>query len=653
MTLYRQLLLYSFILLFFLFAGFWSIKLNSTKTFLSNQLESHAQDTATSLGLSLSTHAKKNDIAAMETMINAVFDRGYYRIIQLRNIKEEMLIDRTLEVTLDSVPAWFINIVPLATPSATALIMDNWNRAGFITVESHPGHAYETLWKTAVTTLIWFGIAAVIVAFLGGIGLQFLLRPLREVEQQALALCNKTYRIQDKIPRTRELQRVVTAMNLMTNKIREIFDDQAKTADLYRQRAYQDQLTCIGNRRYLEGQIKAKLTTGDDAVNGSFLLIQLNDLQALNLKHGYQAGDSLIKESAVIIKNACTAVANAAPCRLAGGDFALFLPSAGEDSATDIAASILSDLHRLKEKHLSSADHVAFIGGVTYQQGVSFNQLLAEADTALRSARHDGKRTPAIHPVSISDKSPLGTMQWTKTLQKALKERTVALFIQPTVNQHNRNEIIHMEILARITEGADTFLPARMFVPLAERLDLIQQLDRIIIEKALEANQQGILSGRIAVNLSPLSLKNQSFYSWLVQTLQGLPPGSLKFNFEFAELQAVQHIQLIKNFTNLIQKKGHYLGIDHFGQGLVHFGYLKSLSPNYVKIDKALTNELQDEESDSYFFINSLCNVAHSLDIRVMVEGVENEQQWQILQKVNLDAVQGYYIKKPELLDAH
>ena len=71
------------------------------------------------------------------------------------------------------------------------------------------------------------------------------------------------------------------------------------------------------------------------------------------------------------------------------------------------------------------------------------------------------------------------------------------------------------------------------------------------------------------------------------------------------------------------------------------------MRPEYVKVDRAYTCELQEEESDSRFFISSLCSVAHSLDIAVVAEGVETEQQWRMLTKLNLDGLQGYYIGKP------
>ena len=125
----------------------------------------------------------------------------------------------------------------------------------------------------------------------------------------------------------------------------------------------------------------------------------------------------------------------------------------------------------------------------------------------------------------------------------------------------------------------------------------------------------------------------------------------MRVNFEFPEFRTLRHSDLIRDFAATVKAHGHRIGIDHFGLGLMHFGYLKSLLPDYVKIDRAITGELHGEQSDSSFFISSLCSVAHSLDIKVIVEGVETEAQYQTLAPIHLDAVQGFFIREPEPLN--
>lgn len=637
------------VVLLLLLMGTWVAKLDSTRTFLVDQLGSYAQDTATSLGLSLSPHMESEDLAAAETMINAVFDGGYYQVIRLTDISNKVLVDRELVIKVETVPGWFIKLFPLTIPAAEANVMAGWRKAGSIYVECHPGFAYKTLWQTMSQTAALFGIVGILVFLCGVLGLSLLLRPLRRVENQALALCNRDYQVQEKIPRTRELQRVVKAMNLMTTKIKEMFSEQTSIADALRQRAYKDQLTGIGNRRYLEGQVSANMAETGESVKGAFLLIQLHDLQTINMQMGYSAGDSLIQEAASVLQRSCQAVANAALARLAGGDFGLYLPNAGQETARHVADRILQELRQLVIEPPPPWADLAQLGGVYFHQPANFSQLLSAADLALRKAQHSGSKSGEIQPLVSSDQDAQpGRMQWKELLDQALDDKKLVIFVQPTVDAHNIDQTVHFEALARIADQSGIIHSAGMFVPMAERLGLIHQLDRIIIEKVIEQASLFPPGSRLAVNLSPLSLEKSGFSEWLLKTLADKNTPLVRLNFEFAEYRAVNHMASIRDFAEKVREHGHFLGIDHFGQGLVHFGYLQSLRPDYVKIDRALTDELQNLESDSYFFIKSLCNVAHSLDIRVMVEGVEQEEQWQILQTINLDAVQGFYFRAPQ-----
>jgi EAL domain-containing protein (putative c-di-GMP-specific phosphodiesterase class I) len=131
---------------------------------------------------------------------------------------------------------------------------------------------------------------------------------------------------------------------------------------------------------------------------------------------------------------------------------------------------------------------------------------------------------------------------------------------------------------------------------------------------------------------------------WMSDHLMKLPENAPKIIFEFSEFGAVQNENLIKSFAAIVRAYGHKLGLDHYGQSCGNLKYLQSLRPDYVKIDRAYTSELKDEESDSRFFISSICSVAHSIDVIVIAEGVETENQIRLLRELNIDAIQGYII---------
>lgn len=649
MTLYRQLIIFTFLLFLLLFAGTWYAKLESTRSFLTSQLESHAQDTATSLALSISPHVAEKDMTAVDGMINAVFDRGYYQTITFTGPRRNVLIEHVLAVKIEDVPGWFVRLIPVKTPEATSDVMAGWNQAGTIYVKSHPGYAYATLWKDVLNMTAWFAFCAVFVLVAGGLGLRMLLKPLVAVERQADALCRKEYKILVPLPWTREFRRVVEAMNRMTNKVKEMFEEQAAQAEGLQERAYHDPLTGLGNRRYFESQISGRLDQHDISEKGIAFLVRIHDLEALNQQRGFQAGDELLKRVAALVKGSSALYANAALARLSGGDFGIFVPNASLWDGEHIATDMANKLSQLAAEQIAVSDNIGHLGVASYDGVTTIGRLLSEADLALGSAMQKGVNSWDIRAITEeTDKMPLGQQQWKDILVEALKERRISFDAQPVVETAQTDEVMHLEIFSRIVQENGKLLNAALFMPIAERLKLVSTIDRIVIEEVTKIDFRRLGVNRIAINLSPASLEDESFNLWIRTFLKALSPETPHINFEFSEFAAIQHLTLVKEFSAVVRECGHGIGLDHYGQSFSKLGYLQSLQPEYVKIDRAYTGELKVEENDSRFYIASLCSVAHSIDIAVVAEGVESEQQARILKELNLDAMQGYYIGKPQ-----
>jgi len=652
MTLYRQLIIFTLCLFFLLFTGSWLAKFESTRSFLINQLQSHAQDTATSLGLSISSHVGAGDIATVEGMINAVFDRGYYESIRLDDTTNKTVLERRLKVTIEEVPQWFISLVPLKTPEATANIMSGWRQTGTVHVKSHPGYAYNTLWEDAVRMTLWFVACGILVLAGGAIGLRFLLKPLFRVEQQADALCRKEYEIQERLPWTKELRSVVQAMNRMTIKVREMFEEQVIHTESLRERAYHDLLTGLGNRRYFESQINAYLDIPESPKKGILLLLQINDLATLNLERGFLAGDELLKRVGNLIRDGFAQYDSAILSRLNGSDFGIFLPDVESWAAESVTSLLTNQLRQVATERISLTDNIGHVGVSVFDGSVTLARILSEADAALATAKQTGPNAWSIRTTG-DEKVPLGQFQWKEMLENALKENRVALEAQPVVAVRDHNKMMHLEIFSRIMREDGEWLSASLFMPFAERMKLVSTLDRLVLEKITQFNRLDLPSENVAVNISAASLQDISFRQWLENYLVKLPPSSPRLIFEFDEYGAVQNLQILREFRTFLEKQGHGIGLDHFGRSFSHLGYIKSLRPDYVKIDRAYTGELKEEENDARFYISSLCRVAHSIDIAVIAEGVETEQQFRILKELNPDAMQGYFLEKPQPLEKY
>ena len=153
-------------------------------------------------------------------------------------------------------------------------------------ITSYSIHYTKLYEKAALTAALSLVLSMLGVAVLGAFGLRRLLRPLGALEEQAIALTQRKFHLQDRLPRTREFRRVVLAMNTMTERLRDMFHEQTAIADELMQRAYQDEVTGLGNRRFLEAQIQAKVGSKGNAARGAFLLVQVPDLSQYNLDRG-------------------------------------------------------------------------------------------------------------------------------------------------------------------------------------------------------------------------------------------------------------------------------------------------------------------------------------------------------------------------------
>ena len=203
MTLFKQLFYGASLLFLLVLAGVEAIYLTNARHYMQQQLESHSQDAATSLGLWLATIKPFEDRALIGTVVNTSFDRGYYQSIRVVSAKGETLVEKTLPPAQGEVPRWFAQLFPLHPPKAESLITANWQQLGRVLVTSHPNFAYLQLWHTAAQTLLLlllvYALALVALrAFLGSI-----LRPMGEIERAAIAIGERDFKTIALAPKAR------------------------------------------------------------------------------------------------------------------------------------------------------------------------------------------------------------------------------------------------------------------------------------------------------------------------------------------------------------------------------------------------------------------------------------------------------------------
>lgn len=650
MTLLRQLVIVIVSLFILLFIGTLLLSINNTRTYLNDQLRTISQDTATSLGLTLTPPMADNDMVVVDRMISAVSDSGYYREVVVSDIEGKPIVSRSQDVKLGSVPQWFVDLVPLDTPRGEALIMAGWQQAGTVRVEANPGYAYVALWTNTVESFWWFLAASTLTVLLGVVALHFILRPLRDVEMQARAICDREYPIQKKIPWTLELRSVVEAMNRMSTRVKEMFDEQTASIERLRSENYRDALTGLANRRYFEMNLKQLIETGK---HGALLLLELKDFKQYNEKRGFQAGDDLLRNTAEFLEAICKSHAHLDyfTVHLSGASFAVVLTNAGESDAMELGQALAKAMLRFKERGLVEGEEVGHIG-ITLFTGQSYGEVLSAADMALRSAQQQGPNAVSlIDPGKSGGDTPVRTAtQWGDILREALASKRLSLLVQPAkaVAEGLGGAVLHYESLMRLTDDQGQVIPAVVYTPVAKRLRLATDFDRAMISEVLaRLTTKRYDNVPVAVNLFPASLQNKEFVDWLCTELAKASVAAKHLLIEVSEYGMIENVEALRDFITRVSVYGTRVGLDHFGRGFSSFGYLSTLKLDYIKIDGSYVRGIL-ENKDNQFFIESVIKVAHGLEIKVFAVSVETDEELNLLSGLGLDGVQGYGVGRPE-----
>jgi diguanylate cyclase (GGDEF)-like protein len=650
-TLKQLLMCFIGALLTLLLLGSFFLNISITREYLQKQLQSHAQDAATSLGLSLSTVIDARDQVVAARMIDVIFDSGDYRQVVFNDVNGEALITRQQTLKIDQVPDWFVQMIDLETPAQTSQVMSGWNQLGSLKIASHPGYAYVELWRIMQTQVLWFAVITIIGLILAQLFISSILKPLMQVEKQAHDMSLNKFGYKAPMPKTRELARVASAMNNMGDKLGRVFKQQLDLIETLRAKSFIDTLTGLSNREGFDSRLKAELESQQRTGQGCLLLVQLSDFSKINQAHGRALGDELLTTVASVLAAIIKQHSGSFAARRSGVDFSVFLPGLMSDAVDDFAVKLLPGLNGLPILKQLLRDDVIHLGLACVESDDNAQQLLSKADMALRQAQTHSvsawQRYANIESADLSSEVHQAN-EWHTILKQVLADRSVSLHTQPVVDFQNKS-LLYYQVLARI-DVDDKLVVAGLFLPMAERFQLMIPFDRMVIEKVLQSlklRQDGIA---YCVTLSESSMADEQFLAWLNETLLSFKALAGRLIFEVSEHTIHHNEDALKYLCDLSTKYDFKLSVDRFGSSSVPFSYLQRIGLDIIKLDHGFIRDIQNHQSDQ-FFLHSAVQIAHSQEIQVMAVGVESEQEWNILKDLGLDGAMGYYLGRPTAND--
>ena len=639
MSLTKQFSIGFLLVLLLVFIGTVYINVNSFRAYVESQLASHAQDTATSLGLSISPYVgDENSISIVETMVNAIFDSGYYQSIVLKNTEDKVLLEKQNPPAPEGVPEWFSELFPLNPPVSQTEINSGWNIAGLMTVTAHPGKGYAQLWENAQSTFRFTLLLFIVGSALLYTVLRAILTPIFSVVSASERISARDFSEIDNVPKTKELNLMVRAINKMAGILNKQHAELTAQAQSYYQSAYVDSLTQFGNKLALDNRLARMFADKEMMPAGYLIIIRLSSLAQVNESEGAQTADAYISTLANTVKEKGRAV-NAEAYRVRGGDFVMLLENANEERCCDFLNALSDELatHTLP----MYTNGFAHIGAAKFNEMTEKQKLLESADAALTTAKH----TPKRWQLASQLEKHISQSEWRIQFDRIIREKAVDIVRQPVKNFDN--DIVYSECYARFkAENKQDYLPMSELMAESEHLRYAGQLDTLILKKILTLLNQNSAE-KVGINISPLTLTKKIYIDNFLDLLRKHAAEAKHLVVEVQEVCLHNAPENTLYLAESLRELGTQLTLERVGSSIAAFAHLRKLRPNYIKLDGSFTRNIHKLD-DNQFFVRSLVNIAHGLNITVIAELVEEEKEAQTLQGLFVDCVQGYVISQPK-----
>ena len=426
--------------------------------------------------------------------------------------------------------------------------------------------------------------------------------------------------------------------------------------------AYYDTLTGLPNRQSFLTELSAAIRTceANDTML-AVLYIDLDHFKRINDSLGHNVGDQLLKTVAKRLSGAVRRDDYVARygrggsrlqlARLGGDEFTIIL---GDLRSAEEAELIAERIQTALKKPLSHDGHEFVISpsigiAVYPEDGADIDTLVKNADVAMYQAKAGGRNSHCMFSGTMSVRS-LERLELEDALRRTLANGDLDLHYQPKMRLAS-GEITGMEALLRWEHPERGPISPEKFVPMAEEANLIIELGEWVLGAAcsqLQAWQTGPLAGLpVAINLSGQQFYHSDVHHNVVRAIAeaSIPPHLLEL--ELTESMLMRDADETIASLRRLKEAGLSLAVDDFGTGYSSLAYLKRFPIDALKIDRSFVSELK-AVGDDISICAAIIALAHSLGLKVIAEGVENEEQLELLKRYACDEVQGYYLAKPQ-----
>ncbi len=496
--------------------------------------------------------------------------------------------------------------------------------------------AYRELqWQLALIALLALLVSGVSALFLA----RSVSRPLEKLRAASARIASGNYSVEVEINSGDELQLLANTFNSMQ---RDLSDREERIV----YQSQHDLLTGLPNRTVMLDRVETAIARARRENKAAALIaFNIRRFKEINDTMGQNAGDQVLRISAERLRSSLRATDTV--LRLGSDDFLVVLEAGDAESLRIVGSNLIAKLsQRMEIDELQI--RVNYMGGAAFfpEHGDNVEDLLRRTDIALNMAREHHE---SLHVYNNGeDEQHLRRVQIIADLPDAINKAVMFMVYQPKVSMVDRRAS-HVEALVRWIHPEFGFIPPDEFVTLAEQSGNVKILTHFVIRTVicqLRAWQDAGLHANIAVNLSALDLLDHSLPDVVQAYLNTYKVHPECLTFEITESALMQDPELAIRVLNMLKKNSIRLSIDDFGTGYSSLSQLKRLPVDELKIDKSFILHIEPNTDDAAI-VRSTIELGHNLGLKVIAEGVENEEAWELLDSFGCDFVQGYLISKP------
>ncbi len=410
-----------------------------------------------------------------------------------------------------------------------------------------------------------------------------------------------------------------------------------------------DPLTGLINRRRFQERLEEQLAYNRRYnVSGALLFLDLDQFKYINDIYSHHTGDEYLRQ---VANHLCASLRETDIIgRLGGDEFGIILPNIVGGQADMLSNALLKTLYRKEFIHEGRrTPFSASIGIVLFpKHGDTASELLAKADSAMYTAKDQGRNTFYTFQEGSGVAQMQKKMHWEERIRHALKENCFQLYFQPIVDIHS-GTISHYESLLRMIGEDGKVIPPGAFIGIAERFGLIREIDRWVVVNAIRTQGESIQAGKpvdLTINLSGRHFGSPKILELIQETTRRYKANPSSIVFEVTETAAVENFTEACDFIQALREMRYRFALDDFGAGFSSFDYLKHIPVDYVKIDGSFVRNLNNDPVDQ-IFVKAIADMANGLGVKTIAEFVENYPIVKTLRELGVSMGQGYFFAKP------